>query len=266
MFNMLSSLVVALALSQAPGLPKNYIGVWVDRSDRAIMVCTPTYIEYIEGEQWGSITGIYQAPNKDYVGSWVQSKGLVSEQSGAWPFVVKSTRWPDPVLDPYKDYKTPALGILAPDNARYTGEFRMKVAGGHSTFTRHDSKGIIAESSTFGYIGAWADAKVGGAYQDNLARLDIQEDAGASNWKAKGAFSYDGKKYIAEGERLFTRGRLNLIDETNGRVVGYLAYGYSPTSAKVKAFRSGNWGPTDSILINFVVPGSPTVQVRRLAR
>lgn len=262
---MFNFLIAAISM-QASGLPQNFVGLWADPAGRLVMVGTTSYIEYVEGGQWGGAHGIYQAPNTDFVGVWSESKDLYSTSSNVWPNWVTKTRWPKPILEQFTSFKTNPLAVLKADNPRYTGEIRLKALGNALTVEQTDSKGIAYKKFTLNWIGKWADATVSGLYKDKYAELELSERIGSTNWQARGTFSYDGKNYNVEGERLFSRGRLNLIDPKYGSVVGFLVYGYTPSATQVKKFRSSGFSETDTVFVNFVVPGSPTIQSRVLTK
>jgi hypothetical protein len=256
------SLVFVAVLAQKSEMPSNFVGLWADASDRLYMVGTPSYIEYIEGDQWGAIHGVYQAPNQDFVGKWFQSKTLFSTKP--WPYSAGDKNWPDTIEKPYSKYSTPLVAPYTADNVRYAGEFRMTMVANGGKFSLFDNKGIVEKAGTMRWIGGWDQARVNGVYKDSLAQLTIRETPGKTNWLAKGEFSYGGKKYLAEGERLYTRGRMNLIDPAYGTAVGQIVYGFAPRPAEVREYRNGNWTPTDTVFVNFTVPNSPTIQQRLL--
>ena len=256
--------LAAVAAIQGKGMPSNYVGIWADTEDRTYMIGSTSYAEYISADQWGVIHGIYAAPNGDYVGLWMQSKTLYARRDQDWSLA--KSGWPRSIVEQYEAFGTNAISPLIPDNVRYSGEFRMKMVANGGKFELLDNKGIAERKSTMQWIGDWQQATVGGLYSDKVARLMIRESAGNTNWKVAGEFSYDGNQYMIEGERLFTRGRVDLIDPRYGSKVGFLVYGYAPSAKQVKDFRSGLWSPADQVFINFVVPKVPTVQQRLLGK
>lgn len=268
---MISLIFSALVAQQGPGLPDSYIGLYADRNDRAFMVTSSSTIEYIDGEQWGVIAGLYQAPNKDFVGTWAQSKTLSAETDKHWVVVKTQYSWDKPWFkaqnDSYKNFKAPFLGIFSADNPRYTGEFRARFLS-NSSFTGKftDSKGITHLDTSLYYLGDYGKVLIGGVYKDRYTDLNLTEIWGSGKWSAEGTFNHLSKKYNVHGERLYTRGRLEITDPTTGRMVGQMIYGYSPSKALVKQFRGGNIERTDGVLVNFVVAGSPAVQVKLLTR
>jgi hypothetical protein len=268
---MLSLIFGALVAQQGQPLPDSYIGLYADRNDRAYMVTSGSTIEYIDGEQWGVIAGIYQAPNHDYVGTWAQSKTLTTDEAKNWILNRDRFSWGDAWFKAqsksYKDFKAPFIGIFKADNPRYTGEFRAKFLS-NNTFTAKfvDSKGINYIDTSLTYLGGYDKVLIGGVYKDKYTELNLTENWNGQRWSAEGTFNHLSKKYNVQGERIYSRGRADLIDPSNGRVAGQLIYGYSPSKDAVRGFRSGNLERTDCVLVNFVVGGSPSIQVKFLSR
>lgn len=233
------------------------------------MVTSPATIEYLDGEQWGVVSGVYQAPNHEYVGTWAQSKDITGENGVGW--VLRNSYGQGEFLKSqakaYADFRAPVLGVYRADNQRYTGEFRASFLNDAVLkVTLTDSRGIKYLDTTFSYVADYGKIRLGGVYADKYSNLNVSETWGNKKWDVEGSFTHYQTKYLIKGERLYTRGRADLIDTRTGKVAGYLIYGYNPTRAQMKAFRSGSSEPADAVVANFVVPGSPTIQIKTLRR
>ncbi len=257
---------------KGPGLPATYVGLWADRDNRSYFVTSGTTIEYIDGDQWGQIAGIYTAPNNDLVANWSQSKHLALDSSrridtsglirSGWG----AAKWLDSQDDAYDVREAFVLGVGVPDNVRYTGEFRAKyLSNSVISFAMTDSKGISHLRSSLFYLGEYANAMVDGVFKDKYTELSITEKWSKKKYAVEGSFSHNGRTYNVRGERAFTRGILTVIDRSTGNRAGTVIYGYNPTPEQVAKFKS-SFDPTDRVLVNFVVPGVPTTQIKQLGR
>lgn len=267
----LSVVISLIALQSAAKIPDSYIGLYADTKDRAYMLTSGSTFEYIEGEQWGAIAGIYQAPNKDFVGTWAQAKKLNTNKSKFGMTALSPGRqnrnWVELQEQSYSKFNSHFVGVYDPDHVRYSGEIRMKfLSNSTMSLSLTDVKGINYQTTTLTYLGDYTSVMMGGVYKDKYTELNLTEMWGRSKYEASGTFLHNGKKYNVEGERLYTRGILTVIDQTNGKYVGTVIYGYAPGPSQVKRFRSGNFERTDQVFVNFYVPGMPTTQVKYLTR
>lgn len=256
------ALVACIAAVAFEGLPQNFVGLWADKENNPYIVTSPESIEYIDGFQWGAVAEISKVPNGDYLGSWAQGKVLT-------PVDVTRTHnaWRTSQFKPYKPYKgTPCYVLDNADNRGYAGEWRFALFpnGSSGKFTANDVGGKTVKASLLSWICTYDKITVSGEYSEKYTSISIHEEWTDSGWSFHGAFENQGKKYVAEGKRLFSRSIFDIIDVTTGRKVGSGVWGYAPTPTKVGEFRSGNFGPTDRIMMVYSVGG--TTQVKYLTR
>jgi hypothetical protein len=255
---MLTALLLTAPLLEAK-LPSAWAGIWATPQGVAVTVTERGMVQTMVGDRHAFGYGLAQVPNGSYLGQWggsARCRNAVSRTETALVttlYGMAGTDWPLPmdsrtVADYGQLRITP--GVVDAYGRMSTLNLDLRDGNGALKMT-----GPLTPALTLDAI------SVGGRFDDGTLRAELSDDRGAIS----GTLTFNRASYILKGARHATRAHFSLTEGSTGRVVGRGYVMWTPSPARVLAFRQGQ-RQTDQVIVGAEMPGFPTGTSRTLPR